>query len=54
MLSQFSPQTVRLKVPFSIKPWTGSEDNVAKILMVIMFLYTFLIVLCHLSIDLDS
>jgi hypothetical protein len=28
MLSQFPPQTVRLKVPFSIKPWTGSKDNI--------------------------
>jgi hypothetical protein len=36
MLSQFPPQTVRLKVPFSIKPWIGSEDNVGKLLMVIM------------------
>ncbi|TVU35596.1 hypothetical protein EJB05_17494 [Eragrostis curvula] len=33
MLSQFPPQTVRMKVPFSIKPWSGSEDNVAKLLM---------------------
>jgi hypothetical protein len=54
MLSQFPPQTVRLKVPFSIKPWTRLEDNAAKLLMAIICLYTFLIVLCHLSMDLDS
>ncbi|XP_062206469.1 homeobox-DDT domain protein RLT2-like isoform X2 [Phragmites australis] len=41
MLSQFPPQTVRLKVPFSIKPWIGSEDNVGKLLMVWKFLITF-------------
>jgi len=37
MLSQFPPTTVRLKLPFSIKPWTGSEDNVGKLLMVMLY-----------------
>ena len=37
MLSQFPPPTVRLKLPFSIKPWTGSEDNVGKLLMVMLY-----------------
>jgi len=34
MLGQFPPETVRLKVPFSIKPWAASEDNIGNLLMV--------------------
>jgi hypothetical protein len=37
MLSQFPPTTVRMKLPFSIKPWTGSEDNVGNLLMVMLY-----------------
>uniref|UniRef100_A0A0A9CG49 Uncharacterized protein n=1 Tax=Arundo donax TaxID=35708 RepID=A0A0A9CG49_ARUDO len=54
MLSQFPPQTVRLKVPFSIKPWTVSEDNVAKLLMVWKFLITFTDVLGVSPVTLDE
>nr|XP_034595610.1 homeobox-DDT domain protein RLT2-like isoform X2 [Setaria viridis] len=54
MLSQFPPQTVRLKVPFSIKPWIGSEDNVGKLLMVWRFLITFTDVLGLSPVTLDE
>ncbi|KAF8675750.1 hypothetical protein HU200_047234 [Digitaria exilis] len=54
MLSQFPPQTVRLKVPFSIKPWIGSEDNVGKLLMVWKFLITFTDVLGLSPVTLDE
>ncbi|GJM93616.1 hypothetical protein PR202_ga10185 [Eleusine coracana subsp. coracana] len=54
MLSQFPPQTVRLKVPFLLKPWTGSEDNVAKLLMVWKFLITFTDVLGLSPVTLDE
>lgn len=54
MLSQFPPQTVRLKVPFSVKPWTGSEDNVGKLLMVWKFLITFTDVLGLSTVTLDE
>ena len=37
MLNQFPPTTVRLKLPFSIKPLTRSEDNVGKLLMVMLY-----------------
>ncbi|EEE55157.1 hypothetical protein OsJ_02965 [Oryza sativa Japonica Group] len=33
MLTPFPPEPVRLKEPFSIKPWTVSEDNVGNLLM---------------------
>ncbi|PWZ30361.1 Homeobox-DDT domain protein RLT2 [Zea mays] len=53
MLSQFPPTTVRMKLPFSIKPWTGSEDNVGNLLMVWKFLITFTDVLglCPVTLD---
>ncbi|CAO2183310.1 unnamed protein product [Urochloa humidicola] len=54
MLSQFPPQTVRLKVPFSLKPWIGSEDNVGKLLMVWKFLITFTDVLGLSPVTLDE
>ncbi|KAJ1284714.1 hypothetical protein BS78_03G226300 [Paspalum vaginatum] len=54
MLSQFPPETVRLRVPFSIKPWIGSEDNVGNILMVWKFLFTFADVLGLSSFTLDE
>jgi hypothetical protein len=34
MLGKFPPETVRLKVPFSIKPWAASEDIIGNLLMV--------------------
>jgi hypothetical protein len=34
MLGKFPPETVRLKVPFSIKPWADSEDIIGNLLMV--------------------
>jgi hypothetical protein len=37
MVSQFPPATVKMKLPFSIKPWTGSEDNIGKLLMVMLY-----------------
>ncbi|XP_062217174.1 homeobox-DDT domain protein RLT2-like isoform X4 [Phragmites australis] len=54
VLSQFPPQMVRLKVPFSIKPWTGSENNVGKLLMVWKFLITFTDVLGLSPVTLDE
>ncbi|KAM0864539.1 hypothetical protein ACQ4PT_043854 [Festuca glaucescens] len=63
MLSQFPPEMVRLKVPFSIKPWTGSEDCVGKLLMIAFhliellvwkFLITFADVLGLSSVTLDE
>ncbi|KAI4999641.1 hypothetical protein ZWY2020_004230 [Hordeum vulgare] len=54
MLSQFPPQMVRLKVPLSIRPWTGSEESVGKLLMVWKFLITFADVLELSSVTLDE
>ncbi|KAG8055907.1 hypothetical protein GUJ93_ZPchr0001g29646 [Zizania palustris] len=54
MLSPFPPEQVKLKVPFSIKPWTGSEDNVGKLLMVWKFSITFADVLGLSSVTLDE
>ncbi|KAF0917404.1 hypothetical protein E2562_017855 [Oryza meyeriana var. granulata] len=54
MLSPFPPELVRLKVPFSIKPWTVSEDNVGKLLMVWKFSITFADVLGLSSVTLDE
>ncbi|AQK97182.1 Homeobox-DDT domain protein RLT1 [Zea mays] len=53
MVSQFPPATVKMKLPFSIKPWTGSEDNIGKLLMVWKFLITFTDVLglCPVTLD---
>jgi hypothetical protein len=34
MLRQFPNDSVRLKVPFSVKPWTTPGDNIGNLLMV--------------------
>ncbi|KAL6610783.1 hypothetical protein ACP70R_040752 [Stipagrostis hirtigluma subsp. patula] len=54
MLKQFPPETVRLKVPFSIKPWTTSEDNIGNLLMVWKFFVTFADILGLPSFTLDE
>jgi len=30
----FPPTSVKLKKPFAVKPWNGSDENVANLLMV--------------------
>ncbi|XP_010556849.1 PREDICTED: homeobox-DDT domain protein RLT2-like isoform X2 [Tarenaya hassleriana] len=37
----FPPTSLKLKKPFAIKPWNGSEENVGNLLMVWRFLITF-------------
>ncbi|CAE6221296.1 unnamed protein product [Arabidopsis arenosa] len=37
----FPPTSVKLKKPFAVKPWNGSDANVANLLMVWRFLITF-------------
>ncbi|XP_010481770.1 PREDICTED: homeobox-DDT domain protein RLT2-like [Camelina sativa] len=37
----FPPSSVKLKKPFTVKPWNGSDENVANLLMVWRFLITF-------------
>ncbi|ESQ44585.1 hypothetical protein EUTSA_v10003131mg [Eutrema salsugineum] len=37
----FPPTSVKLKKPFAVKPWNGSDENVANLLMVWRFLITF-------------
>uniref|UniRef100_A0A0E0C5V6 Homeobox domain-containing protein n=1 Tax=Oryza meridionalis TaxID=40149 RepID=A0A0E0C5V6_9ORYZ len=54
MLTPFPPEPVRLKEPFSIKPWTVSEDNVGNLLMVWKFSITFADVLGLSSVTLDE
>uniref|UniRef100_A0A0E0L5Q8 Uncharacterized protein n=1 Tax=Oryza punctata TaxID=4537 RepID=A0A0E0L5Q8_ORYPU len=54
MLRQFPSEIVRLKVPFSIKPWTSSEDNIGNLLMVWKFFITFADVLGIPSFTLDE
>uniref|UniRef100_A0A0D9V401 Homeobox domain-containing protein n=1 Tax=Leersia perrieri TaxID=77586 RepID=A0A0D9V401_9ORYZ len=54
MLSPFPPERVGLKVPFLIKPWTISEDNVGKLLMVWKFSITFADVLELSSVTFDE
>lgn len=41
MLITFPPKSTQLKMPFSIQPWTDSEENVGNLLMVWRFLITF-------------
>ncbi|KAF6155894.1 hypothetical protein GIB67_039225 [Kingdonia uniflora] len=45
MLSTFPPQSVRLKRPFAVQPWTDSEENIGNLLMVWRFIITFVDVL---------
>ncbi|KAL8151093.1 hypothetical protein V2J09_020901 [Rumex salicifolius] len=40
-LCEFPPKTVQLKRPFSVQPWTDSEENVGKLLMLWRFFITF-------------
>ncbi|GLU22947.1 hypothetical protein SLE2022_389830 [Rubroshorea leprosula] len=40
-LSSFPPKSVQLKKPFSVQPWSDSEENVGNLLMVWRFLITF-------------
>uniref|UniRef100_A0A452ZWD5 Homeobox domain-containing protein n=1 Tax=Aegilops tauschii subsp. strangulata TaxID=200361 RepID=A0A452ZWD5_AEGTS len=54
MLTQFPTEAVRLKVPFSIKPWTSSESNIGNLLMVWKFFFTFADVLELPSFTLDE
>ncbi|XP_062180404.1 homeobox-DDT domain protein RLT2-like [Phragmites australis] len=54
MLRQFPTETVRLKVPFSVKPWTTSEDNIGNLLMVWKFFITFADLLGLPSFTLDE
>ncbi|CAH2046509.1 unnamed protein product [Thlaspi arvense] len=37
----FPPTSIKLKKPFAVKPWNGSDENVANLLMVWRFLITF-------------
>ncbi|XP_031255307.1 homeobox-DDT domain protein RLT2 isoform X3 [Pistacia vera] len=41
VLCPFPPKSVKLKRPFAILPWNGSEENVGNLLMVWRFLITF-------------
>ncbi|XP_010245587.1 PREDICTED: homeobox-DDT domain protein RLT2-like isoform X2 [Nelumbo nucifera] len=41
MLSTFPPKSVKLKKPFSVQPWTDSNENIGNLLMVWRFLITF-------------
>lgn len=41
MLGTFPPESVPMKRPFAIPPWTESEENVGNLLMVWKFLVTF-------------
>ncbi|CAM0953906.1 unnamed protein product [Alopecurus aequalis] len=54
MLTQFPTEAVRLKVPFSIKPWTSSESNIGNLLMVWKFFLTFADILELQSFTLDE
>ncbi|KAL3645440.1 hypothetical protein CASFOL_010620 [Castilleja foliolosa] len=40
-LPDFPPESVRMKRPFRVQPWTDSEENVSNLLMVWRFLITF-------------
>ncbi|XP_034701923.1 homeobox-DDT domain protein RLT2 isoform X4 [Vitis riparia] len=41
MLTAFPPKSVQLRRPFTIQPWTDSEENIGNLLMVWRFLITF-------------
>ncbi|KAL9252121.1 Homeobox-DDT domain protein RLT2-like protein [Drosera capensis] len=41
LLKAFPPKSVQLKRPFTVQPWTDSDENVANLLMVWRFLITF-------------
>ncbi|KAL6992497.1 hypothetical protein U1Q18_010607 [Sarracenia purpurea var. burkii] len=40
-LCSFPPKCVQLKRPFSVQPWTGSDENIGDLLMVWRFCITF-------------
>ncbi|KAI4322719.1 hypothetical protein L6164_022386 [Bauhinia variegata] len=52
--ASFPPKSVRLKRPFSIQPWSDSEENVGNLLMVWRFLITFIDVLGMWPFTLDE
>lgn len=41
ILGEFPSKSVKLKLPFSVKPWNNAEENIGKLLMVWRFLITF-------------
>lgn len=53
-LNAFPPKSVKLKRPFSFQPWIQSEENVGNLLMVWMFLITFIDALGLWSFTLDE
>ncbi|KAK6134925.1 hypothetical protein DH2020_031345 [Rehmannia glutinosa] len=40
-LPEFPPESVQLKRPFGVRPWTDSEENIGNLLMVWIFLIAF-------------
>ncbi|KQK04896.1 homeobox-DDT domain protein RLT2 isoform X2 [Brachypodium distachyon] len=54
MLTQFPAEVVRLKIPFSVKPWISSENNIGSLLMVWKFFFTFADILGLPSFTLDE
>ncbi|GJM92189.1 hypothetical protein PR202_ga08629 [Eleusine coracana subsp. coracana] len=40
LLSKFPPQSVKMKQPFSMKPWDSSPDMVKKLFQIVRFVYS--------------
>ncbi|KAL6644463.1 hypothetical protein ACP70R_016071 [Stipagrostis hirtigluma subsp. patula] len=40
LLAKFPPQSVKMKQPFSMKPWDSSPEMVKKVFQVVRFIYT--------------
>ncbi|GLJ54616.1 hypothetical protein SUGI_1173340 [Cryptomeria japonica] len=41
ILGVFPPKSVKMKIPFAVRPWTDSQQNVGNLLMVWRFIITF-------------
>lgn len=48
LLTNFPPDSVKLKRPFATLPWINSEENVGNLLMVLFFMFNFPIAYCIL------
>lgn len=43
----FPPTSVNLKKPFAVKPWNGSDENIANLLMVSFSVLFFIVYICE-------
>ncbi|XWS36650.1 hypothetical protein CRYUN_Cryun20dG0103400 [Craigia yunnanensis] len=54
LLAKFPPNSVKMKLPFSMQPWDSSPETVKKLFKVFHFLYTYSVTLDICSFTLDE